>query len=144
MKCPYCKQDTKVVDSRESSNVTRRRRECLKCKQRFTTHERASLELSVIKKDGTREIFSREKLKVGLLKACEKRSVSSEKIEKAVDDIEISLRKTGKRDIKSNFIGDKVIQKLKNLDKVAYIRFASVYKEFKDVEDFGKEVKKLR
>ena len=143
MKCTYCQHDTRVIDSRESDNITRRRRECLKCGQRFTTHERASLELHIIKKDGTRESFDREKLKVGLLRACEKRPVSAEKIDKALDDIEKALRKLGKREVKSKFIGDEVIKKLKKLDKVAYIRFASVYKEFKDMDDFKKEMSGL-
>ena len=144
MKCIYCNQDTKVIDSRYSEAVIRRRRECLKCKQRFTTYERASLDLNIIKKDGRRELFNREKLKIGLIKACEKRPVSLEKINDAVDYIEKSLRKLGKKEIKSKFIGDKVMQKLKSLDNIAYIRFASVYKEFKDIDDFKEEVKKLR
>lgn len=143
MKCVYCQHDTRVVDSRETNDIIRRRRECLNCGERFTTHERPSLELNIIKKDGTRELFTRDKLKAGLVKACEKRPVSIEKIDNAVDSIEKSLRKLGKREIKSKFIGDKVIQNLKKIDKVAYIRFASVYKEFKDIEDFNKEVKKL-
>jgi len=143
MKCVYCNKDTKVVDSRENLELVRRRRECLSCGERFTTQERANLDLRVIKKEGTREDFDREKLKKGLLRSCEKRPVSADKIEKALDQIEKSLRKTGKREINSKFIGDKVIQKLKKLDKVAYIRFASVYKEFKDVDDFKEEVKKL-
>ena len=144
MKCIYCNQDTRVIDSRYSESVIRRRRECLKCKQRFTTHERASLDLNIIKKDGRRELFNREKLKIGLIKACEKRPVSLEKINDAVDYIEKSLRKLGKKEVKSKFIGDKVMQKLKSLDNIAYIRFASVYKEFKDIDDFKEEVKKLR
>nr|MBI4156592.1 transcriptional repressor NrdR [Candidatus Woesearchaeota archaeon] len=144
MKCIYCNQDTRVIDSRYNESVIRRRRECLKCKQRFTTYERASLDLNIIKKDGRRELFNREKLKVGFIKACEKRPVSLEKINDAVDYIEKSLRKLGKKEVKSKFIGDKVMQKLKSLDNIAYIRFASVYKEFKDLDDFKEEVKKLR
>lgn len=147
MKCPYCSNsDTRVLDKRETeeSNVTRRRRECLKCKKRFTTYERVeTLDLTIVKKNGRRENFDRHKLLVGLLKACEKRSITREKIEKIVDDIESKLRAHKKTEIDSRFIGELVMKKLKKLDKVAYIRFASVYREFTDLDSFKREMEKL-
>jgi transcriptional repressor NrdR len=145
MKCPYCSFDTKVVDKRESEeNATRRRRECLKCKKRFTTYERVELSpLIVIKKDGRRERFSREKVKLGLLKACEKRPVPESDIEKVVNEIESKLKNMDKTEIESKVIGGLVMEKLKKLDKVAYIRFASVYREFTDLSSFEEELKKL-
>lgn len=146
MKCPYCKHDTKVVDKRESgeSHVSRRRRECLKCSRRFTTYERLEeFSLMVVKKDGSREKFIREKLIKGLARACEKRPISLEKIEEIADSIEIELRKKDIREVPSRKVGEMVIKRLRSLDKVAYIRFASVYREFKDVEMFEEEVKKL-
>ena len=146
MKCPYCsKTESKVVDKRETSeNTVRRRRECLECGKRYTTYERIeSAELIVIKKDERRETFSRDKLKAGLLKACEKRPVSVEKIDKIVEEIESRLRGKGNSEVKSPVIGELVMSYLKKLDKVAYIRFASVYKEFGDVATFKKEVEKL-
>jgi len=145
MRCPYCgSKATKVTDKRDSSEegITRRRRECLKCKRRFTTYERPEIELTVIKKDGRREEYNREKLITGIKKACEKRPISIEKIEKIADEIEEKLRKKG-REVESRFIGEMVTKALKKLDKVAYIRFASVYREFKDVEDFKKEIKEV-
>ena len=145
MRCPYCgNEETKVVDKRDTDGVNRRRRECLKCEKRFTTYERVDLiDLFVVKKDGTREGFDREKLKRGVLKACEKRPVSSEDIEKTVNEIEGYLRKREKTEVNSKIIGEMVMKKLKNLDKVAYIRFASVYKEFADIDDFKEELKSL-
>ncbi len=141
MICPYCAHaETKVTNKRDSHGVVRRRRECLKCKKRFTTFERAEIEIIVVKKDGRRESFNREKLKNGMIKACEKRPVSVDMINKAVNEIEERLRKKGK-EIKSSFIGELVMQKLKKVDKVAYIRFASVYHEFKDLNEFKKEIK---
>jgi len=146
MRCAFCgNSETKVIDKRDSENITRRRRECLKCKKRFTTYERAEdLSLIVIKKDNRREQFDKEKLRKGLLKACEKRPISVEKIDKIVEKIESSLRKLKTKEIKSSIIGEKVIKELKKLDKVAYIRFASVYKEFEDVNDFKKEIKEVK
>src|SRR3989344_12685 len=125
MKCPYCSHsETKVIDSRETEDITRRRRECLNCTKRFTTYERVeSVNLVIIKKDLRRESYDRDKLKRGLIKACEKRPVSHDDVEKIVDKIE---------------------SKLKKLDKVAYIRFASVYKDFKDISDFKEELKWLK
>lgn len=147
MKCPYCShEDTRVLDKRETgdSNVTRRRRECQKCKKRFTTYERAeTIVLTIVKKNGKRESFDRNKLLTGLLKACEKRPVPRERIEKVVDDIESKLREHKKTEIDSKFIGELMMRKLKSLDKVAYIRFASVYKEFADLDSFKNEMEKL-
>ena len=143
MKCLYCNNNTRVIDSRESEGSTRRRRECINCKKRFTTYERANIELMVIKKDGEKEAFDREKLKNGIIRACEKRPITIEDVDNIVDKIEIELRKLNKKDIKSVLIGRKVIQKLKKLDQVAYVRFASVYKEFKDVNAFKEEIKQL-
>ena len=143
MKCLHCKDETRVTDKRESPEGTRRRRECLKCKKRFTTYEKpADSEIFIVKKDNRRERFSKEKLKTGLMKACEKRPVSVEKIEKIVEEIEEKLRKKNK-EIKSPEIGKMVMNKLKGLDKVAYIRFASVYRDFQDIKDFKKEIKEL-
>jgi len=144
MLCPYCSNDeTKVTDKRDSKNETRRRRECLKCGKRFTTHESiVPVEIFVIKKDGRREAFSREKLKTGIMKACEKRPVEMEKIEQAVNFIEEKLKQHG-QEIESSLIGELVMRQLKKIDKIAYIRFASVYREFKDVSDFKKEIREI-
>ena len=147
MICPFCASEfTRVVDKREgeSGKATRRRRECQKCARRFTTFERAeTLDLLVIKKDGKREAFDRLKLRGGILKACEKRPVSASDIEKSIDEIEGELRKAGIAEITSKKIGDIVIKKIKKLDEVAYIRFASVYRQFADLGDFEKELQKL-
>jgi transcriptional repressor NrdR len=134
-------EKTRVIDKRNVNDSTRRRRECLKCKKRFTTYERVEdFNLMVIKKDGRHESFDRNKLKAGILKACEKRFVSAEKIDKMVNEIETKLRSHDKTEIPSKFIGELVMNKLKQLDKVAYIRFASVYREFRDVRDFKREL----
>ena len=139
MKCIYCKLNTRVTDKRESPNGTRRRRECLKCKKRFTTYEKADKKsIIVVKKDNRREPFSMDKLKNGLMRACMKRPICVEKIEKIIGEVEEKLRSKGK-EVKSDKIGKMVMNKLKKLDKVAYIRFASVYMDFKDIKDF-KEV----
>ncbi|MBU1204541.1 MAG: transcriptional regulator NrdR [Nanoarchaeota archaeon] len=138
MKCPYCNSTkTKVTDKRDSEEegITRRRRECLKCKRRFTTYERPEIETIVVKKDKRREPYNRDKLTFGLVKACEKRPISHEKIEKIVNEIEERLRRKGK-EVKSEVIGKLAMQSLKKLDKVAYIRFASVYSDFQDLADF--------
>lgn len=144
MLCPYCSNDeTKVTDKRDSKNETRRRRECLKCGKRFTTYEKIQeVEIFVIKKDGRREAFSREKLKVGIIKACEKRPISGEKIEQAVNQIEERLKQHG-QETSSKIIGELVMKTLKKLDKIAYVRFASVYRDFQDVDDFKKEIKEI-
>jgi transcriptional repressor NrdR len=147
MKCPYCfHEETKVVDKRETEDVdvTRRRRECLKCEKRFTTYERVEgLDLIIIKKDGRRENFDREKIKKGVIKACEKRPVSYEQIEGFVDRLEADLRKLKSKEIPSKVIGEKIMNGLRKIDKIAYIRFASVYRSFADVTDFQKELKDL-
>jgi transcriptional repressor NrdR len=147
MKCPFCGEiETKVIDSRLSKegDLIRRRRECLKCSKRFTTFERFELSMPlVIKKDGRREAFSREKIFRGIQKACEKRPVSTDDIDAIVRKIETALAQRGEKEVPSSVIGEMVIKELYNLDKVAYVRFASVYKEFKDVEQFMDELKKL-
>jgi transcriptional repressor NrdR len=141
MKCIYCKSDTRVTDRRESPDGIRRRRECLRCKKRFTTYERAEKkEIIVVKKDGRRESFSKEKLKGGIMKACEKRPIPVKEIDEILNDLEDTLLKKGK-EVQSEMIGKMVMNKLKKLDKIAYIRFASVYMNFKDIKDF-KEVMK--
>ncbi len=144
MHCPYCRHaETKVVDKRDVESETRRRRECLSCSRRFSTREALEhAELRVIKKDGRREHFDREKLKRGMLRACEKRPISMVKIDSMVARIEQHLQKRGK-EIEAKFIGDLVARELKKIDKVAYIRFASVYKEFADISDFKKEIRGL-
>ncbi len=147
MKCPYCgSKDTEVVETRDSEDLEtiRRRRECLSCKKRFTTYERIeNINLIVIKKDGRREQFDRDKLKRGIIRSCEKTKVSLETIEKIVTEIERELRGADSVEIDSKRIGQMVASRLKSLDKVAYIRFSSVFKRFVDVEDFEKEVKRL-
>ncbi|MFH0864401.1 MAG: transcriptional regulator NrdR [Candidatus Gottesmanbacteria bacterium] len=147
MKCPYCEsQETEVVETRESEElaVTRRRRECIQCQKRFTTYERVeNIPLLVIKKDGRRESFSREKLRIGIIKACEKRPVSIDLIESLVDDIEKELRGKESTEIPSKTIGNMVLKKLKKIDKVAYLRYASVYLDFEDLSDFEETIEKL-
>ncbi len=144
MKCPYCSSpDTKVIDTRETadSDVTRRRRECLKCKRRFTTYERVEIvDLVVVKKDKSREPFDRSKLTRGIMKACEKRPIKIEKIEGVVDEIEQELMSKDTREIPSRIIGELVMTKLKKLDEVAYVRFASVYRQFRDAKQFVNEI----
>jgi len=147
MKCPYCfSNGSKVLDKRDSvNNSTRRRRECLRCKKRFTTYERIEdVNIFIIKKDGRRERFDRDKLKRGLLKAFEKRPVSIEKVDMIVEKIESRIRKLKNKEVKSEKIGEIVISMIKKIDKVAYIRFASVYRSFEDPKDFEREVKRLR
>ena len=144
MLCPYCQNaETKVIDKRDSGSISRRRRECLKCSRRFNTQESVEkAELWVIKKDGRRESFDPEKLKRGLMKACEKRHITTEMIEKMMRNVEDKLLKQGK-EVKSSTIGTLASNELKKVDKVAYIRFASVYKEFADISDFKKEIKEI-
>jgi transcriptional repressor NrdR len=148
MKCPYCSSiRTSVLDSRESDSkeATRRRRECRKCKKRFTTYERVEmLDLFVIKKDGRKEQFSYEKLFKGIMASCEKRPVTRQQIEDLVDSIEKDLRKKEKTEVKSSDIGGMVMTRLRKIDKVAYVRFASVYHQFEDVSEFAKKVKELK
>ena len=144
MLCPYCQHsETRVIDKRDSGEISRRRRECLKCSRRFNTQESVEkAELRVIKKDGRRESFDPEKLKRGLMKACEKRQITTEMIEKMVRNVEDKLLKQGK-EAKSSTIGTLASNELKRADKVAYIRFASVYKEFADISDFKREIKEI-
>jgi transcriptional repressor NrdR len=147
MICPFCSNErTRVVDKREigSGTVTRRRRECLECGKRFTTYERVeALDLYIIKKDGRREPYDRQKLRMGMLKACEKRPISQEAINKIIGKIENELRQLKSLEVESKIVGEKVMEELRKLDKVAYIRFASVYREFADVTDFQKELRGL-
>jgi len=147
MKCPFCgHQEDKVVDSRVSSDGVsiRRRRECLGCGKRFTTYEQVEAQpLMVIKKDGRREPFDRQKLLAGLVKACEKRPVSMEHLERLVDELERELSQQFEREVPSRDVGERVMKRLHSLDPVAYVRFASVYREFKDVEQFMRELKDL-
>ena len=141
MRCPYCgHNDSKVIDSRDVNEAVRRRRECLECGSRFTTYERPQrTTLLVIKKDDRREEFSREKLISGIRKACTKRPISQETVEQMVDDIEAQLHKLGKGEVDSATIGDIVIERLRQLDGIAYIRFASVYRDFADIEEVKQE-----
>jgi len=147
MKCPFCGLlDSKVVDSRNGKGGTsiRRRRECLECNRRFTTYERIEeTNLVIVKKDGRREGFDRTKIIDGLEKACEKRPISVEVIGNIVSDLERELQETGEREVHSKVIGEKLINKLYEIDEVAYVRFASVYRSFKDVNQFMDELKEL-
>lgn len=147
MHCPYCgHKQSEVVETRDSEdlNTIRRRRTCLSCSKRFTTYERIeSVYLTVIKKSGRREQFTRDKLKIGLLKSCEKTKVTLVQIEKIITEIERELRCADSVEVTSSRIGELVAEKLKEIDKVAYIRFASVFRHFMDIEDFEQEVKGL-
>ena len=147
MKCPYCSHlGDKVVDSRESKEgeVIRRRRECLECGKRFTSYERIDeIPYMVVKKDGTRERFERQKLIAGLLKACEKRPVSVAALETVADRVEATLQERPEKEIATADIGSFVMEELKRLDKVAYVRFASVYRHFRDINEFANELKDL-
>ena len=147
MKCPYCSNpDTKVIDSRpaEDGNSIRRRRACDVCGKRFTTYEKVeTIPLIIIKKDNNREQYDRAKIEAGILRACYKRPVSAEAIQRTIEAIETEIFKREEKEISSNLIGEIVMEKLKNLDPVAYVRFASVYREFKDVNTFVAELKKI-
>ena len=147
MRCPYCGRNfDSVIDSRISHKgaSVRRRRQCLKCKIRFTTYEYVErIPLMVVKKDGRREAFDREKLMKGIMVACEKRPVSVKRIEKLVDEIERSLEKSHDREVASKEIGELVMRSLHSLDEIAYVRFASVYRQFRDLGQFMKELKKV-
>ena len=147
MKCPFCSyEESKVIDSRptDEGERIRRRRECLNCQKRFTTYEVIeSLPIIVIKKDKSREVFNREKLLNGLLRACEKRPVSLEDLEKLIDGIELSLQNSLDREVSSERIGELVMDGLKDIDEVAYVRFASVYRQFKVIGTFMTELNKL-
>ena len=147
MKCPFCGYyDTGVIESRHIENemVVKRRRICKKCNKRFTTYERNDLiPLMVIKKDQRRELFSREKITNGIIKACEKRPISIDVINNIVNDVEENITNSGVKEIESDKIGELVISRLRKLDEVAYVRFASVYRQFKDLSSFIREIKKL-
>ena len=147
MKCPYCGfEESKVIDSRptDEGERIRRRRECLKCTKRFTTYEIIeNLPIIVIKKDKSRESFDRQKLLTGILRACEKRPVSLDTIERIIDDIELLIQNSLDREVSSVKIGELVMEKLKSVDEVAYVRFASVYRQFKDINTFMDELNKL-
>ena len=147
MRCPYCGfLDSKVIDSRPADVGTsiRRRRECIKCSKRFTTYETVeTVSIAVVKKDNSRQPFNREKVLKGIITACEKRPISLPRMEQIADDIESELYQAQEREISSTQIGEKVMEKLKNLDDVAYVRFASVYKSFDDIDTFMQELKEL-
>lgn len=147
MKCPYCSHgEDKVIDSRPTDEgaTIRRRRECLNCHKRYTTYEKVEyLPIMVIKKDGSRQPYDREKVRKGILRACEKRSVSISQIENILDAIEAQISNSLEREVTSAFIGELVMEKLRDLDEVAYVRFASVYRQFKDINTFMNELNKL-
>lgn len=147
MKCPFCGHDnTRVIDSRpaDENNSIRRRRVCDECSRRFTTYEKVeTIPLIVIKKDDNRETYDRSKIEAGVLRACHKRPVSANQITKLVDDVETEIFNRGEKEISSRVIGELVMDRLKNLDAVAYVRFASVYREFKDINTFMDELKKV-
>ena len=148
MKCPYChSHNTKVLDSRttEDDTAIRRRRLCEDCGKRFSTYERyENITLMVVKKDATREAYDPSKIINGIVKSCQKRPVSMDQIERVAKNIEIKINHTGKKEVTTNFIGKLVMDELKDLDPVAYVRFASVYREFKDVDSFYEEIKSLK
>jgi len=147
LECPYCGEpNTRVVDSRQdkTKSEVRRRRECLECLKRFTTFERVEdIPVMVIKKDNNREEFNRNKILSGVKKACEKRAISIDQIEGLVEEIQRELRENNEKEVPSKLIGEKIMEKLHKLDDVAYVRFASVYREFKDVDDFVQELKTI-
>ena len=147
MKCPFCRDlENKVIDSRlgKDGDIIRRRRECLRCQRRFTTYERVEEMLPmIVKKDGRREVYERLKVISGLKKACEKRPVSMEMIEQTADRIERMLQERGEKEVSSSVIGEAIMRALYDLDKVAYVRFASVYRSFEDVNEFMRELKDL-
>ena len=147
MKCPYCGEtDNKVIDSRLSKDACaiRRRRECIDCSRRFTTYEHIEeIPIMIIKKDGRREVFNRKKVRSGIKRACEKRDISMNVIEEFIDDLERDLREIGEKELPASVVGEKIMAKMHELDDVAYVRFASVYREFKDVNDFVSELKSL-
>lgn len=147
MHCPFCSaEDTKVIDSRlvAGGGQVRRRRECLSCRERFTTYESAELVMPrLVKHDGTRQPFDEEKLRAGFIKALEKRPVSTEEIEQSINRIKHRLRATGERELKSMVVGEEVMTELRKLDEVAYVRFASVYRSFQDLNEFKEEIDRL-
>lgn len=148
MKCPFCGYiDSKVIDSRptDENSTIRRRRECLQCKKRFTTYEKIEkVPIIIVKKDGTRQSYDRNKILNGLIRACEKRPVSLDTLEKSVDNIEKTIYNSMDKEISSMDIGNLVMEELKKIDQVAYVRFASVYREFKDIDTFMKELQSIK
>jgi transcriptional repressor NrdR len=144
LRCPFCtSEESKVVDSRdsESGDAIRRRRECLSCERRYTTYERIEeVPLVVIKSDGREELFTRQKVLNGLLRACEKRAIALDRLERAVDDIENDLRRETGRPVTTGMVGERALRQLRDIDRVAYIRFASVYRQFEDIEEFQREL----
>ena len=147
MKCPYCSEiENKVIDSRLSkdASVIRRRRECLTCSRRFTTYEHIEeIPIMIIKKDGRRELFNRDKVRSGMLKACEKRNISMNSIEEFIEDMERDLREAEEKEIPASVVGEKIMAKLHELDDVAYVRFASVYRNFREAKDFEEFISDL-
>ena len=147
MFCPFCSEiDTKVIDSRlvSDGHQVRRRRECLSCHERYTTFESAELVMpKIIKRDGSREPFNEDKMRSGLVRALEKRPVSVERVELSINKVKSTLRATGEREISSEMLGNIIMEQLKELDKVAYVRFASVYRSFEDIKEFGEEIARL-
>lgn len=147
MKCPFCNADnTKVIDSRptDDNSSIRRRRQCITCGKRFTTYEKPEIiQMMVIKKDHSREFYDRAKLESGIIRSCHKRPVSAQQIDSMIDEVENEIFALGEREVETSVIGELVMQKLRDLDEVAYVRFASVYREFKDVNTFAEEVEKL-
>ena len=147
MFCPFCSEiDTKVIDSRlvADGHQVRRRRECLACKERYTTFETAELVMpKIIKRDGSREPFNEDKMRNGLIRALEKRPVSVEKVELSINRVKSTLRATGEREVSSEMLGNTIMEQLKELDKIAYVRFASVYRSFEDIKEFGEEIARL-
>lgn len=147
MKCPYCSSlESKVIDSRptDDGHVIRRRRECINCNQRFTTYEKIEeIPIIIVKKDGTRESYNRMKVLNGIIRACEKRPVSMEQMERLIDQIETRMHTSMEKEVQSELIGELVMSGLKDLDEVAYVRFASVYRQFKDINTFINELTKL-
>ncbi len=147
MRCPYCgEENTRVIDSRPSEDSSiRRRRVCESCDRRFTTYERIeAFPMMVIKKDNTREVFDRTKIEKGILLACHKRPISTKQIQEMINEIEKEVYDLGEKEVQSTIVGEKIMQKLKVLDEVAYVRFASVYREFKDVKTFARELENLQ
>lgn len=148
MKCPFCAyEDSKVIDSRptDENQTIRRRRECIYCKKRFTTYEKIEkVPIVIVKKDGTRQTFDRNKILNGMIRACEKRPVSIRTLENAVDNIEKQIYNTLDREIKSDLVGELVMEELKEIDEISYVRFASVYRQFKDINSFMEELKNIQ
>ena len=145
MRCPYCgEENSRVIDSRPADNSIRRRRQCEACERRFTTYEKIeTIPMMVVKKDNTREPYDRSKIEAGLVRACHKRPISVDQINNLVDEIENEIMNRDRKEISTTEVGEQVMDKLRDLDDVAYVRFASVYREFKDVDTFLREIEKL-